>query len=134
MQELDIGGLLTRPGTYVLGVVVYVIIFLLRRIVESVWPSLKKQVDANTPGITYLTSMSRWWNEVILYFLPVIVGSAFGMVKSDFFFAGIVDRSGRILFGLVVGWFSSFLYKVLRKIIKVRTGLDIDDKQEAKDD
>lgn len=125
MQDLDIVGLFTRPGTYILGVGIFIVVFMLRRIVESAWPKLKKQADANDPKTTYLTTMSRWWNEVILYLLPVILGAFCGLIKSDFLFAGIGDKGGKVIFGAVIGWFASFLYKLLRKVIKQKTGVDI---------
>jgi hypothetical protein len=125
MQDMDIVGLLTRPGTYVLGVAIFIFTFLARRIVESAQPKWKKQADANDPKTTYLTAWSRWWNEVILYVMPVAFGLASGFIKSDFFFAGIGDKGGRLIFGAMVGWFSSFLYKCLRKVVKQRLGVDI---------
>ena len=67
MQDLDIVGLLTRPGTYVLGVFIWIVTFLMRRFIETINPQLKKQADANSPKVTYLTTGARWWNEVILY-------------------------------------------------------------------
>jgi hypothetical protein len=125
MQDLDIIGLLTRPGTYILATGIYILVFFIRKIVEVKWPSLKKQADANDPKITYLTTMSRWWNEVILGLLPVMFGGLSGLIKSDFLFSSIGDRGGKILFGLGVGWFSGFLYKLLWKLIKQKSGLDI---------
>lgn len=125
MQDLDVVALLTRPGTYVLGVFIFLSIFLLRKVVETAWPKLQKQCDVNAPRVVYLTTLSRWWNEVILYTLPVLLGGATGFIRSEFFFAGIGDKGGRLIFGVVVGWFCSFLYKLLRKVIKQKTGIDI---------
>lgn len=124
-QDLDIVSLLTRPGTYVLGVAIFIVTFFMRKVIESINPSLKKVADANEPNVTYLTKASRWWNEVVLYAIPVVVGMAFAFLKSDFFFADIGERGGKIVFGGVVGWFASFLYKALRKVIKQRLGIDI---------
>jgi hypothetical protein len=119
---MDILDLLTRSGTYVLAVTVVVITFITRRVVETVWPSLKKQADANAPAVTYLTMTSRWWNEVILYVIPVLVGGMASFVQSDFLFAGI-DGGARWMYGAGVGWFSSFLYKGLKKAALGRLNL-----------
>ena len=124
-QELDIVALLTRPGTYVLGVAIFIVTFFMRRVIEGINPSLKKQADANAKAVTYLTTYARWWNEVVLYALPVMIGMISAWMKSDFFFAGLDDRGAKVLFGAVVGWFASFLYKLLRKVIKQKLGLDI---------
>lgn len=126
VQDLDIIALLTRPGTYVLGIAIFIIVFFLKRITEGAFPHLKKQHDENSPKITYLTRGARWWNEVILYLLPVLFGCLAGwLVKSDFFFDAIGDKGGRIGFGGGVGWFSGFLYKLLKKLIWQKFGLEL---------
>jgi hypothetical protein len=119
---MDILDLLTRPGTYVLGIAVYVMTFFTRKVVEIVWPSLKKQADANSPEITYLTQASRWWNEVVLYAVPVVYGAISCVSASEFLFQGI-DGGAKFMYGAGVGWFSSFLYKALRKAIANRVSV-----------
>lgn len=119
---MDILELLTRPGTYVLGIAVYVLTFFTRKIVEITWPSLKKQADANSPDITYLNQASRWWNEVVLYAVPVVYGAASCASASQFLFEGI-DGGAKFMYGAGVGWFSSFLYKALRKAIASRVNV-----------
>jgi hypothetical protein len=119
---MDILELLTRPGTYVLGIVVYVLTFFTRKVVQLLWPSLKKQADANDPQITYLTPMSRWWNEVILYAIPVAYGGAACIVQSTFLFEGI-DGGAKFMYGAGVGWFSSFLYKAIKKAVQDKIGI-----------
>lgn len=119
---MDILELLTRPGTYVLGIAVYVLTFFTRKVVQLEWPSLKKQADANDPQITYLTPMSRWWNEVILYAIPVAYGGAACIVQSTFLFEGI-DGGAKFMYGAGVGWFSSFLYKAIKKAISNKMGI-----------
>lgn len=126
MQDLDVVDLLTRPGTFVLAVAIYLLVLMVRRVTESAWPSLKKQADANSPEVTYLTKTSRWWNEVILYFLPVAVGALAGLLKSEFLFGTIGDRGGKILLGVCIGWFSGFLYKCLKRMIAQKTGVSLD--------
>lgn len=121
---MDILALLTRPGTYVLGMVVYVLTFFTRRIVQMLFPKLKKQADANSPDITYLSPMSRWWNEVILYAIPVAYGAFSCIVQSTFLFEGI-DGGAKFMYGAGVGWCSSFLYKALKKAMSAKLGVEI---------
>lgn len=126
VQDLDIIALLTRPGTYVLGIAIFILVFFIKRVVEGALPRLKKQHDENSPKVTYLTTGARWWNEVILYLLPVLLGALAGaFLKSDFFFDAIGDKGGRIGFGGGVGWFSGFLYKLLKKLIWQKFGLEL---------
>lgn len=124
-MDLDIVSLFTRPGTYVLGISIFIATFFFRKIVETLVPRLKKQADENAPGVTYLTATARWWNDVFLHLLPVLAGAVSGIMRSEFFFAGIGDKGGRVLFGIVVGWFSSFLYKLLQRVIQQRLGVNI---------
>jgi hypothetical protein len=120
---MDILELLTRPGTYVLGLLVYIATFFTRKVTEMLAPQLKKQADANAPAITYPTNASRWWNEVVLYAIPVAYGGLTSLSSSEFFFAGIDGGSARFMFSCGVGWFSSFMYKTLKKVIRQK--LDI---------
>lgn len=126
MKDIDIIVLLTRSGTYVLACAVFAIVVMIRRLVETAYPSLKKKADENSPKATYLTTAARWWNDVVLFNLPVVIGGAIGLfMQSSFFFGDISERSARTTLGGVIGWFSSFLYNLLRRVIKQKMGLDV---------
>lgn len=125
VQDLDIIALLTRPGTYVLAVAIFIVTFFIRRALETLFPNLKKQHDENSPKITYLTSMARWWNVVILPAVPVTIGALLAFSHSSFFYDGIGDKGGRFAFSAGVGWFSGFLYQGLKHLIQQKMGLTI---------
>lgn len=125
VQDLDILALLTRPGTYVLAVAIFIGVFFIRRIVETTWPNLKKQHDENSPKVTYLTKTARWWNVVILPALPVALGALMALLPSTFFYNGIGDKGGKFAFSAGVGWFAGFLYQGLKRAVKQKMGLDI---------
>lgn len=115
-------------GTAVLALSVVIFTFFIRRIVETAWPSVKKKADENQPGITYETTMARWWNSVILYAIPVAVGGLIGLLNVPFLFSveGVgSSMSSRVFFGGATGWMSSYIYKVIRMTLKQRTGIDI---------
>jgi len=114
-------------GTAVLALSIVIVTFFVRRIVETAVPTAKKQNDENHPGITYMTTFARWWNSVILYAIPVVVGGAIGWAHVPYLFSveGLDTVSSRIFFGGVVGWLSSFFYKVIRMTLKKKTGVDI---------
>lgn len=120
--------LLLSAGALILGLTTFIGTFIVRRIVETAVPSARKQVDANAPGTTYLTTFSRWWNEVILYALPAVVGGICGMVNLGEALGSDTGTSvwGRLFFGAVVGFFSGFIYKVARKLLKKTTGVDLE--------
>lgn len=115
-------------GTAVLALSVVIFTFFIRRSVETAWPSVKKAADENHPDVTYKTTFARWWNQVILYAVPVIVGGGIGLLHVPYLFSveGIGEStSSRIFFGGVVGWMSSYLYKIVRMTLKQKTGVDI---------
>lgn len=113
-------------GTLYLGCAIIIVTFFARRIVELSVPSLKKQAHENDKKLTYKTKAAEWWNGVVLYALPVIAGIAGAMVWQDFFCSGAAAESLKDagMFGAIIGWFSSFLYKVIRKTLKKKTGID----------
>jgi hypothetical protein len=115
-------------GTAVLALSVVIFTFFIRRIVETAVPSVKKAADENQPAVTYKTQFARWWNQVILYAIPVVVGAGIGLLHVPYLFSveGIGDSaSSRVFFGGVVGWLSSYVYKIIRMTLKKKTGIDI---------
>lgn len=112
-------------GTMILAVSIVIATFFIRRIVETGWPVLRKQADENDPAVTYSSSAARWYQTVILYAIPVVVGGLIGLMKVPYFFPESVQTpSGRMFFGGVVGWFSSAVYKVVKRSLAKR-GIDL---------
>lgn len=102
--------------------------WIIRRVAETAFPALRKNADANHPDVTYATAWSRWWNEVILYLIPMGVGlsSAVNRIAifhgDDAVFEGIASRA---VYGFVLAFMSGTLYKVLNKAFKARTGMNL---------
>lgn len=108
-------------GTLVFAVSIVIATFFIRRVVETQWPHLRKRADENSPAITYGSAMARWYQTVILYAIPVVVGGLLALLKITYFFPESVHTlDGRLFYGAVVGWFSSAIYKVVTKILKAR--------------
>lgn len=110
--------------TLVFGLACYILTQFTRRVVETRWPHLRKGADENSIQATYSTEMSRWWNQVILYALPVLYGAACAVLAFKYPFPeGMQSFSGRLFFGIVIGFFSGFLFKfVKRALAKKITG------------
>jgi Na+/H+ antiporter NhaA len=98
---------------------------IVRKIVETSIPAWRKKADENHPDKTYATNMSRWWNQVILYVIPVTIGLLLGFIKSEFIFGKIDTLSGKMFYGASVGWMSGFLVKIFFQLIKEKTGVDV---------
>jgi len=116
---------LLDKGSVITAILVVILTFFVRRIVETAVPSAKGK---ETPkGPVYETRFAVWWNSVILYGIPVVLGSGVAVLGKWVPYllpAGVTTMGGAILWGAVVGWFSSFLYKVFRKLLKDKTGID----------
>ncbi len=114
-------------GTVVLALGIAILTFFVRKITETSFPSLKKRADENAPGLTYPTKICRWWNEVILPLIPVLIGVATSLFPwmSAITTDKLSTAGGQAFFGGVVGWFSAQVYKVIRQLIKKQTGIDI---------
>jgi len=109
---------LVKAETIYLSVLVVIVTFFVRRVVELAYPKAKDPENA----------FGRWWTGVLLYLLPVLVGAGIAAgVKhySSDYLANLKTVGGAAVWGVIVGWFSSFLYKVLRKAVKKKTGIDL---------
>lgn len=114
-------------GTLYLAAIVVIVTFFIRRVVEEALPWLKKVADESDPKPIYKNKLSEWWNAVILYLLPVATGATGAACFPSYFASGKAAEStgNAIMFGMVIGWCSSFLYKVIRKGLKKKTGIDL---------
>lgn len=119
MKEISLVGLIVIVIACVAGTKI------IRQIIETALPAWKKKADENHPDKTYATTMSRWWNKVILYILPVAIGACMGFVNSDFIFGNIQSQSGKIFYGASLGWMSGFIVKIFFQLIQKKTGVDI---------
>jgi len=115
------------PGTVILSFAVVILTFFVRRTLETSFPSLRKQCDENHPKPSYLSGWARWWNQVLLYLIPVLLGVGMALWNIKYLFAieGLEDLDARLVFGGVIGWLSSFIYKIVRMLVKQRVGVDI---------
>ena len=103
-------------GTVVLACSVFIATYLIRKTVEIWKPRLKKQSHPNEPGATYLSKSAEFWNEVLLRFIPVLLGGLIGLVDAPFLFGEHLTGLGaQMLYGGVVGWFAATVYGAARK-------------------
>lgn len=117
---------LWSPGTLIVSMVCVIGTFFVRQVVETAVPNLKKASDENDLSkATYPTQFARWWNKVILHALPVTIGGLCGLAPSEWLFPEVDTPGARVMVGIVLGWFSTFTYKVIRKIIEQKAGVEI---------
>lgn len=125
----NVVSLLLSQGTITLAVAVFVLTFFVRRICEMQWPGLKMAAGENDPAKSYPTKMSEWWNKVILYAIPVVIGALIALFRIPFVFPEdtFETTGGRVVFGVLVGWFSSYLYKIIKAAIGKKAGVTLSD-------
>lgn len=117
---------LLNLGTAVFAVAIVVATFFIRRGIETAWPSLRKKADENAPATTYSTTAARWYQQLGLYTIPVVVGMGLGIVDIPFLFPeGLRTLGGRVFFGAVTGWLSSAVYKVVRRVAAQKVGIEL---------
>ena len=82
--------------------------FVIRKIVEFC-------LDSPNIPTGKMTKTNRFWTELILPILPVILGGGMGHVAKMYPFPeGLTSVSARIAFGLVAGLLSGLLYRVIK--------------------
>lgn len=120
--------------TIFFGLGIGVIVYVLRIIVEGLYPKLKKNkvIENGLTRVVYPIRMSEWWNDIILSIFPVILGAVIGAFAEKTFWPEFVQTQlGGIFYGSITGWASGFIYSIVRKslskIINVDIGLGSDE-------
>jgi len=63
--------------------------------------------------------VSKLWRELLLPIGPVVGGALVGLVSSNYPYPeGISAASGRVIFGLVAGFLSGLVYRVIAGMLK----------------
>lgn len=113
MDQIDFSTFL-HIGTALLGVAVVIITSFIRKVIETAVPDIRQKADEDDAGPSYGNKLSRWYNKVIVYYIPVVVGVVLGCFKIPVLFGEIESLGGRIVFAMVVAWFSRDIYKAVR--------------------
>jgi hypothetical protein len=112
----------------IFGTAVYCLVGLTRRVFEAAFPSLKRAIEDDKNRKPYPNTISRWWNEVILYFLSPGWGVAVAMFirETGLFPDSFKQWQMAVVFGIAFGSISSLLYKLLIRVIGEKAGVSVD--------
>jgi hypothetical protein len=115
-------------GTLLLAFSIFITTFFTRRFVELLKPNWKKQAHELDPKPTYLGQGGLWWNDFVLPLVPVVYGTLAAFTNVELLFGPLTKEKIfiRFMWGGGIGWFSGVLYKGVSKVIKAKTGIDID--------
>lgn len=112
--------------TVILMIAVVIGTFFVRRVIETAFPKVKQAAPETAAGVTYTNRAAVWWNQVALYFIPVLMGAAMAFLFKDLVALDTFNsKAGLALYGALAGWFSSTGYKVVRKLVQTKTGVDL---------
>jgi undecaprenyl pyrophosphate phosphatase UppP len=114
----------------VFAAAVYFFSFILRRVVENIFPCL---VHKAADGEDYKSAISRWWNTVILYAIPPAwgVAIAFFIRNTALFPDSFREWQTAIVFGIAFGSMSGLLYKLLKRVLAAKAGVKVKDEDDA---
>ena len=85
--------------------------FVARKVVEFA-------IDSPSIPTGKMTKNDRFWTELVLPILPVVLGGGGGYLAKMYPFPdGITSASARIAFGLVAGLLSGLLYRIIKGIL-----------------
>lgn len=107
-------------GAASLAITVLIVSAFLRMIIEFAFPQLKK-LEARAKKqklVEYQSSLSRFYNELLLYALPYIVISIVVIPKIEFVFgasSSFDQYLARWIFGMSVTPFSTLIFKAVKK-------------------
>ena len=95
------------------GLAVAFIVYVLRLIVEYIAGAVKVDLSA-----------SKFWNDLVLPILPIVLGVLGAWFVTSFPYPGftpdahgVVARGDRLIFGLVAGGFSTMMYRVIKALL-----------------
>ena len=122
----EVVGQILSYKTAILMIAITIGTFFIRRIVETAFPKVKQAAPETAHAVSYTNQWAVWWNQVILYGIPVVLGMIGALTTKDLItLDGFVSKSGLAMYGGVCGWLSGFGYKVFRKMVKAKTGVDL---------
>jgi len=92
------------PWTLIFCLFVALLVVGLRKVIERVWKGARE---------------NWWWNEIVLYMLPMVVGAVAASIFIKYPFPALVTaHSTRFVYGIVCGGFSGFVYKMAKSVLK----------------
>lgn len=113
--------------TIYLCLAIYVVTYLIRRVIEGTWSILIQQGDAKKTSVS-----SRIWDEVVVPILPILIGGGLSFAAKTFVWPdfAIKTKLARFLYGCICGLFSSFIYNRIRGWLKSKSDFPVGEADE----
>jgi hypothetical protein len=94
---------------------VFVTTFIIRKAVEGTWDFLAPHKQ---PGPPPPNRARELWEGVILRVMPPIVGVVCAFITTELMHPGVHSAAGKAFYGLVCGFGSSYVYMVVKAVLK----------------
>lgn len=107
-------------STVLFGLVVGIVVYGVRKSAEGVRPTLPS---------------SKFWTEVVLYWMPLVLGGTLApaLGPNNFPFPkALTSWQALAMYGTVVGAFSGIIYSTVRRLLKIKSATLIKDEQQGK--
>lgn len=94
-----------------LALAIAALTFVLRKVIEFA-------LDSSKIPTGNMSKTSRVWTEVVLPISPIVLGGLIGLVATMYPFPeGLTTTSARVLFGLVAGFLSGLVYRLVKRVL-----------------
>ena len=113
--------------TVYLCLAIYVVTYLIRRVIEGTWSILVQQGEAKKVSIP-----SRIWDEIVVPILPILIGGGLSFAAKTFVWPDFAMKTklARVLYGCICGLFSAFIYNRIRGWLKSKTDVSVGEADE----
>lgn len=127
MDINSLASVIFNVQTIYLCLAIYVVTYLIRRVVEGTWKILVQQGDAKKGSVT-----ARIWAEIVVPVLPIMIGGGLSFAAKTFVWPdfAIKTKLARFLYGCICGLFSAFIYNRIRGWLKSKADVSIGDADE----
>lgn len=93
---------------------VYILVFTIRKAVEWKWP--------------VVTGKDTFWEDVALPTMPWLFGALIALVVKSYPYPAVIHTAiARVFYGAVCGFFSAWVYKVIKSLAKSKLGVEVPD-------
>jgi hypothetical protein len=76
----------------------------------------------------YALATNSYWRDVLLPVLPPLAGAIWGAVNLKYPYpVGLNGRMSHALYGLVCGFFSALIYRIVKSLMVKKWGIQLDD-------
>jgi hypothetical protein len=127
MDINSLASVIFNVQTIYLCLAIYVLTYLIRRVIEGTWGILVQQGDLKKGSV-----VARIWSEIVVPVLPILIGGGLSFAAKTFVWPdfAIKTKLARFLYGCICGLFSAFIYNRIRGWLKSKADVSVGEADE----